>query len=279
LANELQGAKKFAIKELIDDDDIPFANEFRNLKRVKTKLHLLPVYAAYRRVARYCFMFPWADGGSLLDLWKTEPRILKSNVPLDPKNGIDTDRGRMVITWVARQLKGLIGEYGLGFLHDTKFLEPPEPTLAVPESEKRYGIHGDIKPGNILYFEQGQDNDNSGLGLFKISDFGLTGFHSALTRSRQPPTGPHSPTYRAPEYGIMEAYLSRKYDIWGLGCVLIQFLTWFISGPEALKDFDQARVDELDETGTKFKEDKFFKIGPGNIRRVKDSVQSVSSLN
>ncbi|KAI3319258.1 kinase-like domain-containing protein [Xylariaceae sp. AK1471] len=271
-------AKKFAIKELFEDDAIPFANEFRNLKKVQTRDHLLPVYAAYRRGLHYSFVFPWADGGSLIDLWTREPQSLKMSVLVDAQKDTDAYRTRMVITWVASQLAGLTGGLGLGFLHDNKFLGSPQPTLAVPESEKRYGIHGDIKPHNILYFEQDRNKDNTGLGVFKMSDFGLTGFHSAITRSRQPPTGPHSPTYRAPEYGISDAYLSRKYDIWGLGCVILQFLTWLISGPEALKDFDQARLDEVDGTSTNFKEDKFFKNiqaeGDTGPRASKSSVQT-----
>ncbi|KAI0188202.1 kinase-like domain-containing protein [Xylaria flabelliformis] len=252
-------ATKFAIKELFEVDDTPFTNEFRNLKKVETRDHLLPVFAAYRRGARYSFIFPWADGGSMFDLWGSEPLTLKERVLMDVHEATDAHRTQKVIIWVACQLAGLTGKLGLGFLHDTQFLEPDQPALAVPESEKRYGIHGDIKPHNILYFQQGQNMDKCGLGLFKISDFGLTGFHSSVTRSRVAATGPHSPTYRSPEYGISETYLSRKYDIWSLGCVLLQFLTWLISGPQGLRQFDQDRFDEVDETNPKFKEDNFFK--------------------
>ncbi|KAI8623224.1 kinase-like domain-containing protein [Xylariaceae sp. FL1651] len=270
-------ARKFAIKELFDADETPFVNEFRNLKKVETRKHLLPVFTAYRQGGRYSFIFPWADGGSLTDLWKTEPQLLKEKVLVTDQDDNDAYRSKIVILWIASQLSGLTGKFGLGFLHDTKFLEAPQPTLAVPEREKRYGIHGDLKPGNILYFTQGHDQDGWGLGLFKISDFGITGFHSALTRSRQPPTGPHSPTYRAPEYGMLEAYLSRKYDIWGLGCVLLQFLTWFISGPEALEQFNQVRFAEEDEVNPQFAEDKFFCItqpeDPSGSRTFKHSVQ------
>ncbi|KAI0975170.1 kinase-like domain-containing protein [Xylaria arbuscula] len=267
-------ARKFAIKELFEDDDIPFTNEFRNLKRVQTRDHLLPVYAAYRHGQHYSFIFPWADGGSLNDLWMREPVSLKQTLSMDTPEDTDEHKIRKVLTWVAQQLAGLTGKLGLGFLHDTQFLESLQPTLAVPESEKRYGIHGDIKPHNILYFEQDNNGDGSGLGLFKISDFGLTGFHSALTRSRQPPTGPHSPTYRAPEYGMSTAYLSRKYDIWGLGCVLLQFLTWLIGGPQDLRQFDQDRFEEMDENNLNFKEDKFFKSVQNGDAQPKSSVQS-----
>ncbi|RWA14409.1 hypothetical protein EKO27_g637 [Xylaria grammica] len=242
-------AEMFAIKELFEDNDIPFTKEFRNLKRVETRDHLLPV---------------------LNDLWATDPLELKQRVSVNKDEDTDEHRTRKVITWLAGQLVGLTGKLGLGFLHDT----PLQPNLAVQENEKLYGIHGDIKPHNILYFEQHQNGDDSGLGLFKISDFGLTGFHSALTRSRQPPTGPHSPTYRAPEYGMSEAYLSRKYDIWGLGCVLLQFLTWFINGPVDLRQFDEDRLNELDENNLNFKEDKFFKSIQSTGAGHKSSVES-----
>ncbi|KAI0859626.1 kinase-like domain-containing protein [Xylaria cubensis] len=271
-------ATKFAIKELFEVDDIPFTNEFRNLKKVETRDHLLPVFAAFRRGARYSFIFPWADGGSMFDLWGSEPLTLKKRVLVDVHEATDAYRTRKVIIWVACQLAGLTGKLGLGFLHDTQFLEPDQPTLVVPESEKRYGIHGDIKPHNILYFHQGQDMDKCGLGLFKISDFGLTGFHSSATRSRLAPTGPHSPTYRSPEYGMSETYLSRKYDIWALGCVVLQFLTWLIRGQQGLRQFDQDRFDEVDETNPNFKEDNFFKavqIDDNGFKIVvKNSVQS-----
>ncbi|KAI0505639.1 kinase-like domain-containing protein [Xylaria bambusicola] len=265
---------KVAIKELIELDDTPFHQEFKNLKRVQTRDHLLPVYAAYRRGNFYSFIFPWADGGSLNDLWARDPLELKERVRLDTHEGRDVLQTKKIITWVACQLSGLTGRLGLGFLHDTQFLEPAQPTLVVPnEKEKRYGIHGDIKPGNILYFEQDQNGDGSGLGLFKISDFGITGFHSALTRSRQPPTGPHSPTYRAPEFGVLAAYLSRKYDIWSLGCVLLQFLTWLMSGPNGLRQFDEARLNEMDQNNLNFKEDKFFMTTQNGEAGHKVSVQ------
>lgn len=271
----------------MEDNDIPFNKEFKNLKRVETRDHLLPVYAAYRQGKYYSFIFPWADGGSLHDLWMREPRFLKQRVFVDIHEDTSAHRTRKVITWLAGQLAGLTGKYGLGFLHDTQFLEPVQPTLVVPEEkEQLYGIHGDIKPHNILYFEQDKNGGQCGLGLFKISDFGLTGFHSALTRSRQPPTGPHSPTYRAPEYGMSATYLSRKYDIWSLGCVLLQFLTWLISGPDDLNNFDLDRLNENDgikpkfteDPGTKpiFTEDTFFVLIPNGGSRDKISVVNVS---
>jgi len=43
------------------------------------------------------------------------------------------------ILWIAQQCYGLVG--GLCTIHESE-----------REEDDRYGIHGDIKPGNILYF-------------------------------------------------------------------------------------------------------------------------------
>ncbi|KAI1171316.1 hypothetical protein F4777DRAFT_566020 [Nemania sp. FL0916] len=266
------GARTFAIKELLECDDKPFTEEFRNLKRVRSRDYLLSAYAAYRRGSCYSFIFPWADGGNLYDLWTTDPQLLRLKVWGDRPGSTDSDaqRTRTVITWVAGQLAGLTGTSGLGFLHDTKYSNIYQHTQGVQESERQYGFHGDIKPTNILYFDKTEGEDECGLGILKLSDFGLTGFHSAVTRSR---SGPHSLTYRAPEFDMSEAYMSRKYDIWALGCVLLQLLTWLINGPEGLAKFDQSRLDELDKANPRFNEDKFFNSIPGRGAHHKSSVQ------
>ncbi|KAI0867806.1 kinase-like domain-containing protein [Hypoxylon argillaceum] len=267
---------KVAVKELFDMDDAPFHREFKNLKRLQTKDHLLPLYAAFRRGDKYSFVFPWADGGSLIDLWTKEPFRGKNAVFLKTdKPTTDATIIQDVVTWVAGQFSGLTGRLGLGFLHNTEDLASPQPNLVVPEEdEKKYGIHGDIKPHNILYFEQEHDANGNTFGLFKISDFGFTGFHSALSRSQPQPPGPYSPAYTAPEYRHSAAYLSRKYDIWSLGCVMLQFLTWLISGPGGLTEFDKSRLNDEDQNDLHIKDEKFFVITEDGNAGHKHSVQS-----
>jgi serine/threonine protein kinase len=36
--------------------------------------------------------------------------------------------------------------------------------------------------------------------------------------------------------------ISRAYDIWSLGCIFLEFVTWILLGPEGLSEFDDARM-------------------------------------
>ncbi|KAI1321941.1 kinase-like domain-containing protein [Xylariaceae sp. FL0255] len=237
----------FAIKELYDNEEAIFKKEFQNLRKLNMKTHLLSVYAAYRLGGTcHSFIFPWAEGGSLKDLLRTEPRSLKKCTPEHP----------LLILWLAKQLAGITGKEGLGFLHDASSRQTN--TLTVLEGARNYGIHGDIKPANILHFFPGISDEDGRLGTLKIADFGITAFHNTITRSNQDLSGPISNTYKAPEYDMRGLkYLSRAYDIWSLGCVMLQLLTWFIEGREAVVKFTQEREEE-EENITTFTEDKFY---------------------
>jgi serine/threonine protein kinase len=250
---------------------------------------VVELYATFRRGQNYSFLFPWANGGNLCDLWERSPLdiLADHNQPLDAKL-------RNMHLWIAQQCLGLSGPEGLGSIHDLKLRSPmlstahlSEATLNTEADSRDFGIHGDIKPENILYYDQCENEYKC--GVLKISDFGLTDFHTMTTRSNQAPTGPRSPTYRAPEYDITDAYKSRKCDVWALGCVFLELLTWFILGESEVQVFNEQRHQEIDEGNTKgrgkWKEDRFFKKiyaddagGNETITLVlKSSVRDVSS--
>lgn len=67
-------------------------------------------------------------------------------------------------------------------------------------------VHGDIKPSNILVFEEG----------IKFTDFNL----SLLEGSRKKIEHLYTITYRPPE--IAEKRVSTKSDIWALGCTFFE---------------------------------------------------------
>lgn len=138
-----------------------------------------------------------------------------------------------------------------------QFSKDKNQNLSPNPKHQLYGRHGDIKPENVLWFKT---FDNPGMGVLKISDFGLTRFHKKDTKSGINAQGtPVSLTYRAPEYDTT-AKLSQSYDIWTVGCLILEFLTWYLLGWEAvLNDFSDCRG-EGDEDENGFSEDKFFKV-------------------
>ncbi|KAF4580880.1 kinase-like protein [Ophiocordyceps camponoti-floridani] len=213
-----QRRDRFALKVLKSRHKRRYLNELECLNRCAERDNLVELYGAYERGDKYSFLFPWADGGSLRTLWTWEPRDWSRSKPL-----INSVR------WIAYQCYRMASEQGLGSIHDRR------------ESfdEKQFGIHGDIKPENILLFTD--QETRHGPGVLKISDMGFTGFYTVRSRSRLSPLGPCSPTYRAPEHDIKNRFLSRKSDIWGLGCVFSEFLSWFILGPNGVKNYNWKR--------------------------------------
>lgn len=115
-----------------------------------------------------------------------------------------------------KQLRGLCD--GLNVLHD------------------RNCRHGDIKPENILLFTEG-----GYMGTLRLADVGLAKIHELATTQRIREylhTGTNEATLRyvAPQFGDV---ISRKSDVWALGCVFLEFLIWTLYGNEELQTFNK----------------------------------------
>jgi serine/threonine protein kinase len=200
-------------------------------------------------------MFHWADS-NLKELWKNHPEV-------------DTGSGNC--RWLIKQCVGIATS--LRRIHrvaDSFHGEEQSNSLNVPSShnqggDKSWGRHGDIKPENILWFKQ--------RNLLVISDFGLSRFHTKHSKSADPYDSLFgiSATYRAPECDL-RLNINQKYDIWALGCVFLEFISWFVLD-NTIDDFVTARVHD-DERGN-IQEDKFFTI-INDEAKVKDSVLMVS---
>ncbi len=122
-------------------------------------------------------------------------------------------------------------------------LVPPGPGL-VPSDRPRhqfYGRHGDIKPLNLLWFPNPRDPDD--MGTIKICDFGEGEFSSTESSMRDSNSIAYTPSYRPPEcdHGDPEINISATYDTWTLGCLFLEFVTWYIGGWELLDEFEQSR--------------------------------------
>ncbi|CAM1510785.1 Fc.00g082980.m01.CDS01 [Cosmosporella sp. VM-42] len=256
--------KSFALKTLLQNHPLQAAHEFSSelkvFRKMRQERHLLELCATFKvekqGFEEYSFLFPWADGGNLLNLWTKQPSKMLPGKPVTP---------RLFLHWIAEQCCGLAG--ALRSMHDLRKQAFKRTGLEDRNREKDdeyYGIHGDIKPENILHFSQ--LDSPTGLGILKIADFGLSRFHSSRSRTTQGfhDTPVPAPTYQAPELVGLVPWRSRKVDIWSLGCVFSQFMTWLVLGPESVKRFDKLRRKERDfdhKRGEehRWKSDKFFK--------------------
>ncbi|KAK6379918.1 hypothetical protein LTS17_005992 [Exophiala oligosperma] len=108
------------------------------------------------------------------------------------------------------------------------------------------GFHHDLKPGNILV----TTNEDTGQLLFSISDFGSARIGQILSGSGQrstftPNMYPGDPVYGAPDV-LIDGRNSRPYDIWSMGCILLELLTWMV-GEEGydVRSFEMKRLETL----------------------------------
>ncbi|KFA49990.1 hypothetical protein S40293_05940 [Stachybotrys chartarum IBT 40293] len=230
----------FAIKQLNAQDGRDYAQEVKALNAVQklpaeTQLHITPLLATYQHRGKYYMLFPLAEG-DLRHYWSTHDASRQ-----------DYDE---LFSWVVKQALGIAES--LKALHQFKQLKQPE---AEPSSD--YGVHGDIKPENILHFSGNGPDD---LGTLKIADFGIARFHRSESRFFK--ESRHTPTYRAPEYDLGGGLMSTRYDIWSLGCLYLEILIWLLYGYDTLEtSFTAARTldgprDVLDASYFVIKEDK-----------------------
>lgn len=256
------------------DKDAEFRLEVKALLKVKPRRHLeVDLLTTFEHKDRYHLLFRWADGGNLDDLWR--------------KRHPHPEITYKWMCWLAQQCEGLA--HGLGGIHDTKISEDAQssqitqdaPGFRLEASDedndgKDYGRHGDIKPQNILWFER--DDNTYGLGVLKISDFGLTTFHRAMTTKVSPRDIQVTPTYSAPEREIDEK-LSRPFDIWSLGCIFLEFVTWVLRGAKGLDRFSEERNKDGGSRDHRWILDNFYMINREDGRQsaqVKPSVLTVS---
>ncbi|KAI0098129.1 hypothetical protein GGR51DRAFT_552658 [Nemania sp. FL0031] len=171
--------------------------------------HLIQAYAAYKRGNDKGFLFPWAERGNLRQFWVNSK----------------FDLGSELLSWTMSQMIGLT--HGIKQLH------------------KENTRHGDIKPGNILVFP----SNTNRWGILVLADVGLAKFHALYTHQRYTPTTTihGSRRYEPPDFEPeLDRYpeveetmvpLSRKYDVWSLGCVFLEFIIWLLHGPDGFNSF------------------------------------------
>ncbi len=198
----------------------------RNLKHP----HLIKATAYYKLGHKHYFIFPWAESGNLWDFWEKDPQPLDSGY----------------LNWVFTQLLGLA--WAIRELH---------------HSDKGAWRHGDLKPENIMCFEDKSNANNSGRCILVIADVGLARVHAMATDNRPDPTSTQSGTvmYWPPERELPQQQArTRRYDIWSLGCIYLEFLIWLLYGTSGLRRFR-----------TELRGNKFYVIQPNQAGQMESA--------
>ena len=153
--------------------------------------------------------------------------------------------------WVAKQLYGLV--WALWKLHDRQDRNVHSLKAEDNNSNTLYGTHFNIKPENFLWYKEwaganeaqasldsvapegGQlerdSNSNSPFGILQLSDFGNTKLHHREAKKGSDHSIRRSTkSYAAPEVEWAAYGDSRRFDIWGLGCVYLEFICWLVQG-------------------------------------------------
>ncbi|KAK8092472.1 uncharacterized protein PG998_014957 [Apiospora kogelbergensis] len=117
------------------------------------------------------------------------------------------------------------------------FLEETSPHQSRTVAKLPAFFHGDLKPENILLFNRGKSQ-----AILQIADLGLAAFHEEAHTNMRKPSGVGTGTsrYKPPEMGTHRETMQsrgRAYDIWSIGCILLEYLVWSTSGYDALRTF------------------------------------------
>ncbi|KAK4229592.1 kinase-like domain-containing protein [Podospora fimiseda] len=210
---------KLALKQLLSDSEAEFDREREALSKIQKLCHdhLITLIASFKRGREFFFLFPWAEGGNLRQLWN--------------KNWSPT---REQTEWALGQM--------LGLAEAIQHLHLPTNNLDLTEN----GRHGDLRPENILAFHDKKAHGSVAVLKLRIADVGLAKFHQKITSER---TAGTTTTGGSMEYAPPESLLegeevkrSRKYDMWSLGCIFLEFIVWVVEGPEGLAEFREERA-------------------------------------
>lgn len=214
------------------------------------------------------FVFPWASGGNLRNLWKKH-------------DGYYGQYGRLDI---ACRLIPAIVEQLVGLADALKVLH------AFHHGNAASYRHGDLKPENILIFDY---KDHRFPGVWKMADLGLARYHTTATGDRVYVTsnsGAGTISYQPPEsIRAKAAATSRLYDIWSMGCILLQLMTWLLYGIEKIDELttrttpsvfarDQSSYWTATYHGGKYHNIRIHPEVQEHIRQMKRDVQGSKAL-
>lgn len=197
-----------------DYNDKNFARENSALKILQAKCqhpNIVPLLACYRYGTQYSFLFPRADCDLYMYFEQTPP----------PQTTQETLNLFERISKLAS---------GLGEIHNCEIVLEADGRRI---DFSQIGYHRDLKPKNILKMGE----------VFMISDFGLARFKDNKSSSKTT-WGWGFSTYSAPECK-QGANVNRLADIWSLGCIFSEVVTFAVLGMEGILEYSRRRTQPL----------------------------------
>ncbi|KAF4783994.1 hypothetical protein HER10_EVM0002756 [Colletotrichum scovillei] len=220
-----------------------FINEIAANQRT-THPRITPLLSAFKHRNRYYLLFPWADGDSLYELWRKHGLHHISTEHCPPWYSV---------RWMIDQCYYIAD--ALATVHGYDSCEGGRSSEAQ--------LHLDIKPENVVCFQKSHDGKVS--YDLKLTDFGLSKPFNRSSPSR-PRQKAETKTYRPPERDtdLGKSVVDEPFDIWCLGCLFLDFITWAIEGWGGVESFRESRLLETDEDDVDPEfppvlEDTFFK--------------------
>jgi serine/threonine protein kinase len=235
--------KKYVRKELKGTPPLRFLLEKDSLEKVKPLKtpHIVKMVKAYRHGETFNIIFPCAMTN--LNHYLREDEYHSTNFIQGPIESSPLWQQALGIT----KALGIINRI-------------PSTSDDSPSSEggaALNGFHFDLKPANILVEE-----NNS----WVITDFGMARFEKADGSTSRVVNQPGTDAYAPPEYLNIESKFSRKYDVWSLGCILLEVTAFILQGYDGLKG--KKGLDSIRCTTTShMTEHRFFCVEvPGKYR-------------
>ncbi|KAI0406263.1 kinase-like domain-containing protein [Xylaria palmicola] len=231
----------FSLKELEHHTAQEFRDEVAMLRcSGRAHEHLVTLFAAWKQADKCFLLFPWATGNLRHYLAANHPRPGGMDPDGMGPNGEDPE----MVRWVAYQTWKLV--QALECVH-----VPSGDWRDADIRKERLGLHGNLKPENILWFAGRADHQSEGpppphhlaRGNLVISDTGASRPHRFISGSNVRPGGPKDKTtkYWPPECDYADDAPDGARDVWSLGCIFLDLAAWLVGGHPLVRDMDRRR--------------------------------------
>ncbi|KAK8081319.1 protein kinase [Apiospora saccharicola] len=129
-----------------------------------------------------------------------------------------------------------------------------------PDNGNRY-VTSSIQNGSLGNYLVLPMRDADKYGILVLSGMGSSTFHGEGSMSKQPSrlVSQVGGYYGPPELGLPHGEVDTSFDIWSLGCVYLEMITWALGGHKYLFDFKEARLAEKD-TDLDLQTSFFYKV-------------------